>query len=79
MSVMWGPEGSTDVQSLTDVLAQSASVALGDLHVATWTAKTPEELAAVVAVLHELHTKLLISFSTAEAMNAEFQRRGHRS
>ncbi len=68
----WGL--STDVQSLVEYLGQAAHVALSDLHVQTWTAKSADELAALKTILNELHTKLLITLATADALDADFKR-----
>ena len=66
----WGM--STNVQSLTEYLGQAAHSALSDLHVATWTAKSPEELAALKTILNGLHTSLLITLATADALQMDF-------
>ncbi len=68
----WGM--STNVQSLTEVLAQSAHCALSDLHVQIWTAQSAAEIEGVKAVLTELHTSLLTSLATADTLIADFQR-----
>lgn len=68
----WGM--STDVQNLTEYLGQSARVALSDLYVQIWTAKSAEELAALLEIHEELATLLRVSLSTADALKATFER-----
>lgn len=68
----WGM--STDVQSLVEFLGQTARVALSDLHVQIWTAKSAEELTALLEIHEELATLLRVSLSTAEALKATFER-----
>ncbi len=66
----WGM--STNIQSLTEYLGQTARTALSDLHVAVWTAKTPEELTALKTILTGLQTSLLITLATADALQMDF-------
>ncbi len=68
----WG--FSTNVQSLVEFLGQTAHVALSDLHVQTWTAKSADELAALKVILDSLHTELLITLATAETLKTDFER-----
>ena len=68
----WGM--STNVQNLTEYLAQSARVALSDLYVQIWTAKTVEELTTLTEIHDELATLLRVSLSTADALIAQLQR-----
>lgn len=68
----WGM--STDVQSLTEYLGQSARVALSDLYVQIWTAKSADELTALTEIHEELATLLRVSLSTADALKSQLQR-----